>query len=227
MSRSMPWPPHPLRPWLLALAALTALRLLAAATLPLSGDEAYYWTWSHALAPGYLDHPPMVALWMRVGAWLAGEDALGLRLLGPLSAAAGSVLLARAAGLLDMMLGRLLHLAGPGTTVLVVSAGTWQGRGGFLVAAGPAIAGSTSGVARLVDVAPTVLARFGLRTPTAGTAIPALAGGGSILADIKVCRPAFAADTRLEDGYPDTLDGEQAAALAALRPSTYSTGRFR
>ncbi len=86
--------------WLLALLVLTLLRLWAAATLPLSADEAYYWTWSHALAPGYLDHPPMVALWMRVGAWLAGEDALGLRLLGPLSAAAGSVLLARAAGLL-------------------------------------------------------------------------------------------------------------------------------
>ena len=84
-------------PWLLALAALTGLRLWAAAILPLSADEAYYWTWSHALAPGYLDHPPMVALWMRAGTLLAGEGALGLRLLGPLSAAAGSLLLARTA----------------------------------------------------------------------------------------------------------------------------------
>jgi len=84
-------------PWLLALAALTGLRLWAAAVLPLSGDEAYYWTWSRALAPGYLDHPPMVALWMRAGTLLAGEGALGLRLLGPLSAAAGSLLLARVA----------------------------------------------------------------------------------------------------------------------------------
>ena len=84
-------------PWLLALAALTLLRLCAAAALPLSGDEAYYWTWSHALQGGYLDHPPMVALWMRTGTALAGETALGLRLLGPLSAAAGSVLLAQAA----------------------------------------------------------------------------------------------------------------------------------
>ena len=88
-----PWPAA----WLLALAALTALRLIAAAALPLSGDEAYYWTWSHALHGGYLDHPPMVALWMRAGTALAGETLLGLRLLGPLSAAAGSVLLARAA----------------------------------------------------------------------------------------------------------------------------------
>ena len=98
MPRSAFWPPSPLLgPWLLALAALTGLRLLAAAALPLSGDEAYYWIWSHALAPGYLDHPPMVALWMRAGTWLAGEGALGLRLLGPPSAAAGSVLLAQAA----------------------------------------------------------------------------------------------------------------------------------
>ena len=94
----MPRPASPLlRPWLLALAALTMVRLLAAAALPLSGDEAYYWTWSHALAPGYLDHPPMVALWMWAGTGMAGQGALGLRLLGPLSAAAGSVLLAQAA----------------------------------------------------------------------------------------------------------------------------------
>ncbi len=88
------------RPWLLALLALTALRLIAAAALPLSGDEAYYWIWSHALAPGYLDHPPMVALWIRAGTMLAGQGALGVRLLGPLSAAGGTLLLARAGGAL-------------------------------------------------------------------------------------------------------------------------------
>ena len=88
------------RPWLLALLALTALRLAAAAALPLSGDEAYYWVWSHALAPGYLDHPPMVALWIAAGTGLVGQGALGVRLLGPLSAAGGTLLLARAAGTL-------------------------------------------------------------------------------------------------------------------------------
>lgn len=85
---------------LLALLLLTLLRLVVAAATPLSEDEAYYWVWSHALAPGYLDHPPMVALWIRAGTWLAGEDALGVRLWGPVSAAAGSVLLARSAELL-------------------------------------------------------------------------------------------------------------------------------
>ena len=80
-----------------ALAAVTLLRLVMAAVLPLSPDEAYYWVWSHALAPGYPDHPPMVALWIRAGTALAGQGALGVRLLGPFSAALGSVLLADAA----------------------------------------------------------------------------------------------------------------------------------
>ena len=80
-----------------ALALLTLLRLVVAASTPLSPDEAYYWTWSKALAPGYLDHPPMVALWIRLGTALAGDDALGVRLLAPFSALAGS-LLAAAAG---------------------------------------------------------------------------------------------------------------------------------
>jgi 4-amino-4-deoxy-L-arabinose transferase-like glycosyltransferase len=80
------------------LAILTLVRLIVAAVTPLAPDEAYYWVWSHALAPGYLDHPPMVALWIRVGTALAGENTLGLRFLGPLSAAVGSLLLYDAAG---------------------------------------------------------------------------------------------------------------------------------
>ena len=79
------------------LSVLTLLRLWTAAAIPLVPDEAYYWVWSRALAPGYLDHPPMVALWIRAGTWLAGESALGVRLLGPLSAALGSFLLYDAA----------------------------------------------------------------------------------------------------------------------------------
>ena len=53
--------------------------------------------WARALAPGYLDHPPMVALWIAAGTALAGDGALGVRLLAPLSAALGSLLLAQAA----------------------------------------------------------------------------------------------------------------------------------
>jgi 4-amino-4-deoxy-L-arabinose transferase-like glycosyltransferase len=79
--------------WAAGLAALTVLRLAIAAITPLAPDEAYYWVWSHALAAGYLDHPPMVALWVRLGTLFAGEGALGVRLLGPLSVAAASMLL--------------------------------------------------------------------------------------------------------------------------------------
>jgi 4-amino-4-deoxy-L-arabinose transferase-like glycosyltransferase len=83
--------------YLALLAALTMLRLAVAATTPVVPDEAYYWVWSHALAPGYLDHPPMVALWIRAGTALAGEGPLGVRLLGSLAAALGTLLLADAA----------------------------------------------------------------------------------------------------------------------------------
>lgn len=56
----------------IAVAASTAARLLVAARLPLSGDEAYYWEWSRRLAFGYLDHPPMVA-------WLIAVFDMGQR----------------------------------------------------------------------------------------------------------------------------------------------------
>jgi 4-amino-4-deoxy-L-arabinose transferase-like glycosyltransferase len=83
-----------------ALVALTLLRLGVAAEVPLAPDEAYYWVWSHALAPGYPDHPPMVALWIGIGTLVLGDSALGIRLLGPISVAIASVLLADAAELL-------------------------------------------------------------------------------------------------------------------------------
>ncbi len=91
---------------LILLGLLTAVRLLVAGWAPLSADEAYYWVWSRALAPGYLDHPPMVALWIRAGTALAGQGTLGIRLLAPLAAAGGSVLLAQAAE--DLFPGRRL-----------------------------------------------------------------------------------------------------------------------
>ncbi|MGI4748790.1 MAG: glycosyltransferase family 39 protein, partial [Janthinobacterium lividum] len=86
-----------MKPWLAALGALTVLRLLVCGFTPLSADESYYWVWSRALAPGYLDHPPMTALWIRAGTLLFGSSPVGVRLLAPLSAALGTLLLASAA----------------------------------------------------------------------------------------------------------------------------------
>jgi 4-amino-4-deoxy-L-arabinose transferase-like glycosyltransferase len=79
------------------LAAVTLLRLGVAAVVPLAPDEAYYWVWSRTLQGGYLDHPPMVAWFIRAGTLLAGEGAFGIRLIGPISIAVASLLLARAA----------------------------------------------------------------------------------------------------------------------------------
>jgi len=44
-------------------------RAVAAFSLPLTGDEAYYWEWSRRLAFGYADHPPAVAwtIWLFSG----------------------------------------------------------------------------------------------------------------------------------------------------------------
>jgi 4-amino-4-deoxy-L-arabinose transferase-like glycosyltransferase len=80
------------------------LRLVVAAAAPLAPDEAYYWVWSRALAPGYLDHPPVVALFAWAGTALAGDTPLGIRLLAPLSAALGTMLLVQAGE--DLLPGR-------------------------------------------------------------------------------------------------------------------------
>lgn len=66
------------------LAVLFIVRFLCAAMVPLAYDEAYYWLWSKHLAGGYYDHPPMVAVFIRLGTLLAGDTVFGLRLVGVL-----------------------------------------------------------------------------------------------------------------------------------------------
>jgi 4-amino-4-deoxy-L-arabinose transferase-like glycosyltransferase len=66
--------------------ALGALR-------PLDGDESYYWDWSRRLAPGYFDHPPAIALLIRIGTGLAGATFLGVRLVPVLCNLAGAVVI--------------------------------------------------------------------------------------------------------------------------------------
>lgn len=45
----------------------------------LSGDEAYYWTWSRNLAMGYLDHAPMVAWLIHLSTAILGTSELAVR----------------------------------------------------------------------------------------------------------------------------------------------------
>ena len=66
---------------LLLALGLTALRLIAAGTIHLTEDEAYYRLWAEHLQAGYLDHPPMIAWWIRAGELVGGDTPLGVRLL--------------------------------------------------------------------------------------------------------------------------------------------------
>lgn len=67
------------------LAALTAWRTYLALTLQLHPDEAYYWLWSRNLAPGYYDHAPMIA-WFIKATTLFSQGELWVRLSGILAA---------------------------------------------------------------------------------------------------------------------------------------------
>src|SRR5271155_1077027 len=80
--------------------ALVALRLVGAAWTPLTFDEAYYWMWSKHLAFGYYDHPPAVALVIRLGTMIAGDTELGVRLVSILLALPMSYAVYRAAVIL-------------------------------------------------------------------------------------------------------------------------------
>ncbi|KAB8124917.1 4-amino-4-deoxy-L-arabinose transferase [Komagataeibacter medellinensis] len=82
--------------WLYSLALLACVRLVVAGLLPLSPDEAYYRIWALAPAAGYLDHPPMVAIWIRLGMLLAGDTPFGVRLVGVLAGCGLSFFIIRA-----------------------------------------------------------------------------------------------------------------------------------
>jgi len=47
-------------------------------------DEAYYWFWSQDMAFGYFDHPPMVALWIKLSSFFFNGE-FGLRFMSTLS----------------------------------------------------------------------------------------------------------------------------------------------
>src|SRR3954466_12970945 len=84
----------------LAILGLIALRLIAAAFTPITFDEAYYWMWSKHLAGGYYDHPPLVAVVIRLGTLIAGDTELGVRLVSILLALPMSYAVFRAAEIL-------------------------------------------------------------------------------------------------------------------------------
>jgi len=62
--------------------ALTALRVIYASLIDLRTDEAYYWTWSKENVLSFLDHPPMIAWFIRLGTAVFGDTNLGVRFAG-------------------------------------------------------------------------------------------------------------------------------------------------
>ncbi|QDM15983.1 glycosyltransferase family 39 protein [Tardiphaga sp. vice352] len=64
------------------LLALTAMRLVYAGLFELRTDEAYYWTWSKESVLSFLDHPPMIAWFIRAGTAIFGDTGLGVRFMG-------------------------------------------------------------------------------------------------------------------------------------------------
>jgi len=71
---------HLLKPFAIFLFLWGILNFFQAFLTPLNNDEAYYWMYSKYLDWGFYDHPPMVALMIRIG-WLIFHSELGVRLL--------------------------------------------------------------------------------------------------------------------------------------------------
>ena len=98
------------KPWplLLTLALASMARFWDLGRPALIGDEAYYWLWSQRLALSYYDHPPGIALLIRVSTLLAGDNELGVR---ALNAALGVVSVGLAYALGEKLSSRTVGLA--------------------------------------------------------------------------------------------------------------------
>ena len=73
---------------------MTALRVIYAGVIDLRTDEAYYWTWSKENVLSFLDHPPMIAWFIRFGTAIFGDTNLGVRFAGILAMLVTQLLLA-------------------------------------------------------------------------------------------------------------------------------------
>lgn len=117
------------------MALVTVLRALLAASVPLTGDEAYYWEWSRRLAAGYVDHPPAVAFCIAMFSWV-GHSAFAVRIGFVICGLFATVFAAGAATLLagEKGAGALAALAVTLTPMLTVAFGTATPDGPFALA---------------------------------------------------------------------------------------------
>jgi 4-amino-4-deoxy-L-arabinose transferase-like glycosyltransferase len=85
---------QPLTVAIIVIAAMTALRIVYASLIDLRTDEAYYWTWSREYVLSFLDHPPMIAWFIRFGTAIFGDTNLGVRFAGIVAMLCTQLLLA-------------------------------------------------------------------------------------------------------------------------------------
>ena len=69
----------PVNVWKVILA-FSLLRLLLALILPLTPQEAYYWSWSRELALSYFDHPPLASYSIWLTTLIFGQTIFGIKL---------------------------------------------------------------------------------------------------------------------------------------------------
>jgi 4-amino-4-deoxy-L-arabinose transferase-like glycosyltransferase len=76
------------------IAVLTCMRCVYAGVVDLRTDEAYYWTFSKENVLCYLDHPPVIAWFIRLGTAIFGDTNFGARFAGIVAMAVSQLLLA-------------------------------------------------------------------------------------------------------------------------------------
>lgn len=86
-----------MRSWAPVLVIATGLQLWIAARFSLLADEAYYATWGEALAWGYYDQPPLIAVCFRIASWL-GHTELAVRVPAIAAGLIGWAAMARVTG---------------------------------------------------------------------------------------------------------------------------------
>src|SRR5690349_8608796 len=79
--------------WITWALAGSAVRLVAAAVVPVLPEEAYHWCYTQHLSAGYYDHPPMIAWMIALGRLLFGNTALGIRFIPALGSLGTSLAL--------------------------------------------------------------------------------------------------------------------------------------
>lgn len=94
------------KPWIW-IALFTGLNIVTALLTELYNDEAYYWAYSRFLDWGYFDHPPVIALLIKIGYAIIPNE-LGVRLLSLLLVSAALYMCFHLAGTKDVKLFALL-----------------------------------------------------------------------------------------------------------------------